>query len=173
MQAITRIGPNGVEGVMPAFGQVVDVLNNFEPVPTPAPMQPEPTPTPSGHDHSDYSRAVTIKRIRTALRKRSGKAWRVYGHTGTAYGWFSIKSPDARCVDQAYDYDRGGLYGPETPDPHGHMSEADRAELSELMGGIRVFSDGVSVASSHEYYAEHIDRAEGVEPCRIGTQYWD
>ena len=52
------------------------------------------------------------------------------------------------------------------------MSPAERAELAALLGLDRI-DRNVSVAASHEYYREYIDRAEGRVPRQIATPYWD
>lgn len=101
-------------------------------------------------------RAETIKAIRTALKGRSGKAWSVTGGRGTAYGWLTIKAPPARC----------GAYG--------YMTEADCAELGELLGlGEPVHQQGQSVPASGAHYREYIARAAGLTPAVCGVQYWD
>jgi hypothetical protein len=41
-------------------------------------------------------RDETIKRIRKALRARSGKDWSVTGGRGTAWGWITIDAPPRR-----------------------------------------------------------------------------
>lgn len=41
-------------------------------------------------------RNEAIQRIKTALRRRSGKAWSVTGGRGTAWGWINIDAPPAR-----------------------------------------------------------------------------
>lgn len=41
-------------------------------------------------------RDVAIKRIKTALKKRSGKDWSVKGGRGTAWGWIKIDAPPRR-----------------------------------------------------------------------------
>jgi hypothetical protein len=38
-------------------------------------------------------RNETIKTIRTALRRRSGKAWSVTGGRGTGWGWITSPHP--------------------------------------------------------------------------------
>jgi hypothetical protein len=102
-------------------------------------------------------RNETIKTIRTALRKRSGKAWSVRGGTGTAWGWITISSPPARSADK-----------------WGSMTDAEAKELGELLGFDRpVHHQGASIAASDKHYREFIDRAEGRKPSVIGTQYWD
>ena len=47
-------------------------------------------------------RAETIRRIRTALKARSGKTWSVRGGSGTSWGWISIQSPPKRRVRDYY-----------------------------------------------------------------------
>lgn len=103
----------------------------------------------------DMNRAVAIKLIREALRKRSGKAWSVTGGRGTAYGWLTIASPPARSGE------------------FGYMSESDRKELARLLGLDSVHQQGVSVPSSHEHYREYIQRARGMKPDKIAQAYWD
>lgn len=49
----------------------------------------------------DLTRAAVIKRIKTALKERSGKCWSVTVGTGTAYGWLTIDAPPARCTCHA------------------------------------------------------------------------
>lgn len=100
-------------------------------------------------------RDATIKRIRKALRARSGKAWTVRGGRGTSYGWITIEAPPRRRVE------------------FGYTSEADRAELAELLKLDRVHCQGVSIPAGLDYRTEFIDRAEGRTPSRVGQPYWD
>ena len=46
-------------------------------------------------------RNEAVKRIRVALRQRSGKAWSVTCGRGTAWGWITIDVPPAREPDYA------------------------------------------------------------------------
>lgn len=104
----------------------------------------------------NYDRAETIAAIRAALKARSGKTWSVTGGLGTAYGWITIKAPPKRC------------------DRWGNMTDADRAELGELLGfGRPVDRHGESVAASTDHRREYVDRAEGRKPSVVGTPYWD
>jgi len=128
----------------------------------------------------DLSRAAVIARIKRALESRSGKRWSVTGGTGTAYGWLHIDVPPARRTWR--DRPRPGATGLGTyaddyepydsGQPGGSMSPAERAELAALLGLDRI-DRNVSVAASHEYYREYIDRAEGRVPRQIATPYWD
>lgn len=104
------------------------------------------TTYPAGRDE-------TIKAIRQALRKRSGKAWSVTGGRGTAWGWIRITAPPARSTG------------------YGAMNDTDRAELSALLGK-DVHHQGESIPSSSDYYREAIDRANGRTPTVIGQPYW-
>ena len=99
----------------------------------------------------DLSRNAVTKRIRSALRQRSGKTWSVTCGTGTAYGWIHIKARH-----------------------HDSMSAAECAELAHLLGLSRpCHFQGESIPASHDYYREYIDRAEGREPAVDGKPYWD
>jgi hypothetical protein len=42
------------------------------------------------------TRDQAIKRIKAALKRRSGKEWSVRGGKGTAYGWITIDAPPKR-----------------------------------------------------------------------------
>ena len=93
----------------------------------------------------DLHRNTVAKRIRTALKHRSGKAWSVTCGRGTAWGWITIHSrTDEECEEL------GRLLGLERP-TYGHES----------------------IPAGHDYYREYIDRAEGRAPTVEGKQYWD
>lgn len=101
-------------------------------------------------------RDETIKRIKAALEKRSGKKWSVTHGRGTASCWLHISSP------------------PKRRDQYGMMTEDDHAELTSLLGlSRRVGSEHESIPASDDYYQEYVDRAEGREPSVIGEPYWD
>jgi hypothetical protein len=132
------------------------------------------------NEHED--RNATIKLIRGALQRRSGKAWSVTGGRGTAWGWIHIDAPPARRTwkcrekpsatyeakwsDQWEEYDTG--------EPGHSTGPADREELATLLGvELSQVSGGVGVPASYEYRREYIDRAEGRTPSVIATPYWD
>ena len=96
-------------------------------------------------------RDEAIKRIRDALKKRSGKAWSVKHGRGTVSGWIDVDAPPARQAN----------------------ADAERAELAKLLGLDAVHSGGVSIPASYEYRREYVDRAEGRTPSVIGVPYWD
>lgn len=139
---------------------------------------------------------VTVcKRIKAALRSRSGKDWSVTKGRGTAGGWIRIDAPKARlscdmwhrwdgeiCADCHTSRNAPYFWADELACPkhvctetcyRASISPADRAELAALLGIERVHPQGVQIASSNDYYVEYIDRAEGREPRAIGTPYWD
>src|SRR5438552_17215199 len=105
-------------------------------------------------------RNATIKAIRDALKRRSGKQWSVTGGRGTAWGWIHIEAPPARRTfkhrekpgvvgycqnwrDQYEEYDSG--------EPGHCMSEAETAELAKPLGiEPAQCSGGVGVPSSYE-----------------------
>lgn len=131
--------------------------------------------------HED--RNATIKAIRAALKRRSGKAWSVTGGRGTAWGWIHIEAPPARRTfkhrekagvngyqanwkDQFEEYDSG--------EPGNGMSEAETQELARLLDiSAGQASGGVGIPASYDYRREYIDRAEGRTPSVIGEPYWD
>jgi hypothetical protein len=149
---------------------------------------------------TDTSREATIKRIRAALKNRSGKVWSVKGDKGTAYGWIHISVPPARYACQrSCSWDKSGticrfcgehylapnrqeVCPSHTPDRCDgdcyirYMSPEDRAELAALLGldGLRsVHQQGVQIMASTDARIEYIDRAEGREPRKIGIAYWE
>jgi hypothetical protein len=125
-------------------------------------------------------RTATIKRIKRALERRSAKTWSVTGGRGTAWGWLTIDAPPARrtwqsrVVADRKDENGFDVYEQyDTGEPGGSIGPADRAELAELLGLESIHHQGVSIAAGGDYYVEYIDRAEGREPRKIGTPYWD
>ena len=123
-----------------------DQVANLRPVP----MTP---PQPNRASAEPMDRNETIKTIRAALRRRSGKLWSVTGGRGTAWGWLTIDAPPAK--------------------RHGPGGDVERAELARLLGLESVHFQGVSIPASHDYWREYIDRAEGRQPAKCGTPYWD
>lgn len=108
---------------------------------------------PVGHTPT-YDRNETIAEIRAGLKRRSGKAWSVRGGRGTSWGWITITAPPGR------------------RDEYGAMTDADRIELSELLGK-PVHHQGESVPPQQDYRTEYVDRAQGRAPSRIGVPQWD
>ena len=111
------------------------------------------------------SRDETINRIKTALKKRSGKTWSVTGGKGTAWGWITIDAPPKR---RKFDDDGN------PKEEFGYMSPEERAELGRLLGKDRpAHCQGESIPASSDYRQEYVDRAEGKTPSVFGVQYWD
>lgn len=111
-------------------------------------------------------RAVAIKLIREALKKRSGKVWSVTGGSGTAYGWLHINAPPARRI---YDSE-----GNKTASKYGYTHPTELAELGRLLGlKGPVHYQGESIPASSNHYREYIMRARGQEPTVHGEVYWD
>lgn len=129
----------------------------------------------------ETTREETIKRIKTALQKRSGKTWSVTGGRGTAWGWLLINAPPKRCTwHYALKLDASPAQLPEdyeereTGEPFGHMPLGDREQLATLLKLDKpAHFQGVSIPSSRDYWEEYIDRAEGRTPSKLGKQYWD
>lgn len=127
-------------------------------------------------------RAETIKRIRKALKKRSGKTWSVTGGQGTAWGWLTIDAPPARrtFTHEPKPHNTTNEPGAENWDevdtgkPGGHTSPDERRELADLLGlESSAHSQGVSIPAGSDYWNEYIDRAEGRTPAKCGVPYWD
>ena len=99
-------------------------------------------------------RDSTIKAIREALKRRSGKAWSVTGGKGTAWGWITITAPPARCTGQCRLKSPGLADMPENYElydslqPGGSMTPSDGFELAKLLGKERPINDHESVAAS-------------------------
>jgi len=100
-------------------------------------------------------RDEAILRIRTALRRRTGRGWSVTGGRGSSWGWIHVTCPPARRV---------GYEG---------MDDRDREDLARALGLTSVHQQGVSIPADPAYRSEHVDRAEGREPSRLGSPYWD
>lgn len=96
-------------------------------------------------------RDEAIRRIRAALKARSGKTWSVRGGRGTAWGWIDIDVPPAR----------------------EDAREQELLELAKLMNLEKIHSQGLAIPASRDHYQEAVDRAEGCEPSVIGQPYWD
>lgn len=122
----------------------------------------------------------TIREIRAALKRRSGKTWSVTGGRGTAWGWITITAPPARRT-----WDERRIPGTEGryPDdfeffdigtPGCGMSPSDTAELTALLGAApRMVCQGISIPPNSDWRREYIDRANGREPSVCGRPYWD
>lgn len=116
---------------------------------------PELSPLPPAIDYGSMDTNDVCKRIKKALKERSGRSWSVTHGRGTAYGWITIEAPPARRVNTWY------------------TSEEDIELLKNLLGSDKVYKQGVNIPSSCDYYKEYIDRAEGRKPATCGTPYWD
>ena len=124
-------------------------------------------------------RNATIKAIRTALQRRSGKPWSVTGGKGTAWGWIHIDAPPARRTWRHFlpsghaDIPSNYLEG-DSGRPGGHMGPEDRAALSQLLGlSAPCHMQGESVPSQLDYRMEYLARAHGQTPAAIGVPLWD
>jgi hypothetical protein len=106
---------------------------------------------------ADPSRAHTIAAIRAALKERSGKAWSVTGGRGTAYGWIRILAVPARC------------------DQWGSMTDADRDELTRLLGHDRpIHHQGENIPAASDFRRVAIQQAAfGSANGYSATAYWD
>lgn len=111
------------------------------------------TPTSTGPAFIDRDEA--IRRIRGALRARTGRTWSVTAGRGTTWGWVTIHAPPAR---------RG---------EYGTMTGEDCALLAQALGLPFVHDQGAQVPDASDYRAEYVDRAEGRAPAVTGAPCWD
>lgn len=130
--------------------------------------------------YASLDRDDTIRAIRAALKRRSGKSWSVTGGRGTAWGWITIDAPPRRrsgdhMPDGADEFGRITYRHVDTGEPRrfGIMTPADCAELAQLLGLERVHPQGVSIPAGTDYRIEYVARAEGRAPSAFGTPYWD
>lgn len=125
------------------------------------------------------TRDGTIAAIRTALKRRSGKAWSVTGGRGTDWGWLTIDAPPARRTwscrlkagalnDYPESYERY-----DTGEAGHSISPQDAEELAALLGLESLHHQGANIPAGHDYWIEYIDRAEGRAPSVTGKPYWD
>ena len=104
----------------------------------------------------DLTRAEAIAEIRTALRKRTGKAWTVKGGRGSGWSWLTITAPPRRC------------------DESGTMTVEDRDELAAALGiEPHMAHQGVLVPGGGYYWHEYLARARGETPTVYGKPSWD
>ncbi len=121
-------------------------------------------------------RSDVCKRIKKALRKRTGLSWSVTGGRGTAWGWLNIQAPKGRliCRDQNPNYDwHLDNYQDEKPfierqategETAYYTSQEDREILAKALGlGMNeVSAQGVSI--SPEKWNFYLERAENGLP---------
>lgn len=103
----------------------------------------------------ENSRDETIQSIKAAFKAR-GFRYSVKGGRGTAWGWITIDLLPA--VHKALDHD-------------GRKKEyqllGERLMMDTLVYGPE------DIPSSSAYYAEFVQRAQGIRPTVTGKPYWD
>jgi hypothetical protein len=134
-----------------------------------------------GEKRERLTRDEAIRRIKAALKKRSGRAWSVTGGSGTAWGWITIQVPPKERVwiEEAIPGARPSVlerwseshrWRKLSAEEHarlgyGYMGPEDCALLAQLLGlSAPVHFQGVHVPDGRSYYQEYVDRAEGREP---------
>ena len=123
----------------------------------------------------------TIKRIKRALKRRSGREWSVTGGRGTAWGWIRIEAPPRRRTWRQVPAGQTDEHGHDVynwvnePDYRfGSMGPSDCEQLGKLLGLDKpTHPQGESIPSGGDYWQEYVDRAEGRTPSVVGKQYWD
>lgn len=124
-------------------------------------------------------RDETIRRVRSALRRRSGRAWSVTGGRGTAWGWITVDAPPAARTavwvkyPNAPDYPES-YFETDTREPGcGHAPEHLRRELAALLGLDNVHIQGWTIPAGSDYRRDAIKRAETGSSDENPTPYWD
>lgn len=116
--------------------------------------EPEPSHEPAGQvEGESLDRNEAIRRIKAALKSRSGKSWSVTGGRGTAWGWIKIDTMPAR---KRFDWD-----GNPTESEFGYTSKEEQSELAALLGVSRMHPQGIDIPSG-SYYRE-------VSRCRVSN----
>lgn len=121
-------------------------------------------------------RNEAIKRIRVALKKRTGRPWSVTGGRGTAWGWITVQAPPKRRVDhiQSETWDRANpdkLLFTEVAPPAGgnglYTNLEDCAELAKIfsLDKLHIHAQGLSISpDSNEYYVYLAENGKKLEP---------
>ena len=117
------------------------------------------------------------RRIKAALRARSGRAWSVRRGRGTSACWVHIDAPPERRVWHRLEdgLDERGFpryrYVEDASRP-GETGPVDRALLADLLGIDERFTcGGCSIVPSH--VASYVSRAEGRGPTDEPPRDWD
>ena len=133
-------------------------------------------------------RSATIREIRDALRRRTGRSWSVTGGRGTGAAWLHIDAPPARreCDSHGFRVLSGKDYRsrfwrgpasavePEESGTFGYTCADDRRVLGEALGlGRPTHAQGQQVPPGPGCREEYIDRANGRKPSRGCTRDWD
>lgn len=107
-------------------------------------MFPEPITIDDYPEITELDRPSVLVRLTLALRSRSQTRWRVAGGSGLEYGILTITGPA------------------------GALTEAEQAELTQLLGLDALVGPRCVIDDSYDHYVEFIDRAEGRTPRVIG-----
>lgn len=110
----------------------------------------------------------TIKRLRVALKKATGRAWSVTRGRGTAYSWITIDAPKNRRVYRFHEtVDRDACGMPKFVDVYdpayewGHMGIEDRQLLAGVLGLDRdIHHQGILIAPERETRWRYVSAAE-------------
>lgn len=115
-------------------------------------------------------RAEAIKRIKAALKEKTGKVWSVSGSRGTAWGWITVQAPKRRRVSHKGNpvYDTHWTTPDEpayfeyvaTDQENYYTSDADCQELADAFGLDKpAHMQGVSISpDSREWYVEMAEK---------------
>jgi hypothetical protein len=114
-------------------------------------------------------RDEAIKRIRQALKQKTGKSWSVTGGRGTSWGWITVQAPPRRRVsvrsipgkeNEDLYYDRVEEYKAEGENHY--TSRAECKELARAFGVDNVHNQGLGIGPDRR--EAYVAAVEGVEP---------
>lgn len=116
-------------------------------------------------------RKDAVRRIRTALKKKTGKTWSVTGGRGTAWSWLCVQAPKKRRVSHKENpaWDWTDHWTTESPyieyvredGPNYYTSDEDAKELARAFGLIdreKVHFQGLQISPDEwEFYVERAE----------------
>lgn len=115
-------------------------------------------------------RDVAIKRIRKALKKKTGKSWSVTGGRGTGWGWIDVQAPPRRRINHAPN--PAYINDHETPDMPRHIvvqpppntkgwytSDTERKQLTRAFGLTHIVHyQGLMISpDKREFYVSRVE----------------
>jgi len=126
---------------------------------------------------SEYlDRNEVVKRIKAALRRKTGRTWSVHGGRGTGWGWITVEAPKGRRVSHKANpdcadpfnapYDERVIEYVREDGRNSYTSLADCIELAEAFGFDKpTHCQGISISpDGWERYAALVEADHSAEP---------
>ena len=103
----------------------------------------------------ELERGAFVKRLRSALKARTGRSWSVKGSTGTSWCWIDVCAPPARKHDH-------------------RMTSEDESLLAAVMNERRGISGNISIPPTRGHRTAALAAALGIEPIIPKAEHaWD